>query len=131
MAEVRPARGLLISVCEVHVKEPLRILDLCLKVTLPNPFLMQNLNYEIEMAEFRVALGKTLGKPLDRSDNPFEYMPTQKLAAYVKSNGFDGIRYPSAMNSGGTNVVVFDISKVEIEEKTRLIEVIGIQVEYV
>jgi len=129
VAEVRPARGLLISVCDVHVKESLRILDLCLPVTLPNPFLLQNLSYEIEMAEFRVALGKTLGRPLDRSDNPFEYMPTQKLAVYIRNNGFEGIRYPSAMNFGGTNVVIFDISKVEIG-KSRLIEVKGIQVEY-
>ena len=96
VAEIRPARGLLVSVCEIRVKRNLKILDLSKDIDLPNPFLTKDLNFAVEMAALRRELGQALGKPLDRNDNPLEYLPAQRLAIHVKRKGFAGIRYPSA-----------------------------------
>jgi hypothetical protein len=38
------------------------------------------------------------------------YIPCQRLADYVHENRYDGIRYPSALNPGGSNIVFFDLS---------------------
>jgi copper chaperone CopZ len=40
------------------------------------------------------------------------YLPSQYLAELLKVNGLDGVSYSSAMNQRGTNIALFDASKV-------------------
>jgi hypothetical protein len=35
--------------------------------------------------------------PLERPDDAYGYVPSQKLSDIIKSAGFDGVRYRSAM----------------------------------
>jgi hypothetical protein len=37
-----------------------------------------------------------------------KYVPCQALAEFIKNAKFDGIRYPSALNPDGHNIVLFD-----------------------
>ena len=56
-----------------------------------------------------------LSEPLERNDNPEDYVPSQKLAKFIRDNGFKGIRYPSALDSfKGTNLVIFEHSVYDI-----------------
>jgi hypothetical protein len=65
--------------------------------------------YESELVELLVAFGMELGRPLRRADDVRDYLPCQKLVRRIRESGiYDGIRYPSAMTPGGTNVVIFD-----------------------
>jgi len=49
-----------------------------------------------------------LAKPLRRSDSPLEYLPTQYIAEFIKSQGYSGVEYASTLNEGGYNLAVFD-----------------------
>jgi hypothetical protein len=66
--------------------------------------------------------------PLRSRDDPTG-VPSQKLAKLIEEAGADGIRYPSAMAPGGTNVVLFDPSVVHVGT-SRLVEIVDIQVKY-
>jgi hypothetical protein len=51
------------------------------------------------------------------------------LAQRSRASGYDGIRYPSAMNPGGSNVVLFDPSLAEIGA-SKLVQIEGVKVTY-
>ncbi len=49
-----------------------------------------------------------VAKPLRRSDSALEYLPTQYIAEFIKSQGYDGVEYASTLREGGYNIAVFD-----------------------
>ena len=71
---------------------------------------------------------RELSRPLRSRDDLTDYIPSQKLAERIQAAGVDGIRYPSAMAPGGTNVVLFDSTLVNIGV-SRLVEIIETKVE--
>jgi hypothetical protein len=115
VAEVRPARGYLVSVCSLNLNRDARILDLCAPFKPVNPFLSETPLWECELNELLHEFAAEMSRPLERlDDEEIHYLPTQKLAEHIRARGFDGIRYPSALNQEGTNVVFFDPAIVTI-----------------
>jgi hypothetical protein len=54
----------------------------------------------------------------------------QKLVRYIRESGlYDGIRYPSAMVSGGTNLVLFNPELARIRS-SKLVEVREVGISY-
>ncbi len=53
-------------------------------------------------------IGDEISKPLRRQDSSLDYLPTQYISDYIKSIGFDGIEYKSAMHRDGRNIAFFD-----------------------
>jgi len=51
-----------------------------------------------------------IAKPLRRSDSILEYIPTQYITEFIKSQGYDGVEYASTMQTGGFNLAIFDES---------------------
>jgi hypothetical protein len=49
-----------------------------------------------------------IAKPLRRSDSPIEYLPTQYISEFIKSQSYDGVEYASTLREGGYNVAIFD-----------------------
>lgn len=108
VAEVRPARGNVASLGVFHANRELKVLDLVMPPPPLNPFTEPDLALTVELYELFLAFGKDLATPLRRSDDVTEYLPSQNLSDSVRLAGFDGIRYPSAMNRGGSNLVLFE-----------------------
>jgi len=129
VAEIRPARGEYVSVAEVRANRELNILDLATEPEWPNPFTDETVNYWVEFAALLAAFADELGRPLRYRDDPVDYIPSQKLTDLIERAGVDGIRYPSAMSPGGTNVVLFDPKVVDIRP-SRLVEVTETKVSY-
>ena len=48
-----------------------------------------------------------IAKPLRRSDSPLEYLPTQYIAEFIKSQNYDGVGYASTLKKGGYNLAAF------------------------
>jgi hypothetical protein len=69
-----------------------------------------------------------IAKPLRRSDSPIEYLPTQYIAEFIKSQGYNGVEYASTLREGGYNVAVFDETLLECAS-VNTIEVTNIQYE--
>ncbi len=108
IAEIRPQRGLNVSVATMRSTRELRVLDLRKSRPPLNPFLKGSLRYELELREVLRDFGQELSTPLRRTDNPADYLPSQKVSAFIEQAGYDGIIYGSAMAPSGKNVVLFD-----------------------
>jgi len=80
--------------------------------------------YDSELERFAInrsvfqELVADMAKPLRRGDSPLEYLPTQYIAEFIKSQNYDGVEYDSTLNQGGHNLAVFDES---------LFECVGVQ----
>ena len=53
-------------------------------------------------------IAEDIGKPLRRNDSPLEYLPTQIVSEFIKSQGYDGVEYASTMIKDGYNFAIFD-----------------------
>ena len=129
IAEVRPAAGFVISVCLLRPRQELRVIDLVSTHTV-NPFECEPglLRYWSELWELIYTFGRQLRTPLERSDAIIDYLPSQQLASRLQEALFDGIRYPSAIDEGGVNLVFFDPSVCEVlESKLVKIEKTSVQ----
>ena len=130
VAEVRPALGHLVSVCQIKVIRDFEILDLSQPAKMPNPFTSEYLAHELQMTGLVNTFAFALSEPLERNDKPEDYLPSQKLAKSVRDNDFKGIRYPSALDSfKGTNLVIFDHSVYEIGD-SKLVKVTDVSVKF-
>jgi hypothetical protein len=65
--------------------------------------------------------------PLARSDDTSDYLPSQKLSEYVERLGYEGVKYPSAMQAGGKNIVFFGPEAAEMLE-SRIVKVTSVQI---
>lgn len=119
VAEVRPARGLLVSVGEFEINRPTNILDLLHKPARVDPFVDEGFEYWIDFWSLMQEFAQSLSKPLERDDRPeIDYRPTQRLTKWFRNRGFDGIRYPSALHENGVNIVLFDPRQVTFRESS-------------
>lgn len=108
VCEIRPARGMGVSVCQMTANRGLRIVDLTLRATRYDPFFTEEAHYHMSIEGLLVGLGEEMARPLSRDDDETHYLPSQVLAEFIRDSGYDGIRYPSAMRPRGTSVVLFD-----------------------
>lgn len=99
LAEVRPLISDHISVAEVECTEELKLVDFSFDSLMKNK--------EIEM--FFYLLADSYSKP--NNDDRFKYIPTQYISEYVKSKGYDGIKYSSSLYRRGRNFVIFNCDK--------------------
>lgn len=58
-------------------------------------------------------IANEIAKPLRRSDSTLEYLPTQFIVEYIKSQKYDGVEYSSTIKTNGKNIALFDESLVE------------------
>ncbi|MFI3244515.1 MAG: RES domain-containing protein [Akkermansia sp.] len=53
------------------------------------------------------SLSQQISKPQRRYEHSVEYIPTQYICDYIKSLGYQGIKYASTVNRGGVNYAIF------------------------
>lgn len=103
-----------ITIGEFKAKRVLKLVDLSGFSTI-SPFA-----YEESFLE-RFAINRNvlhdisheIAKPVRRHDSPFEYLPTQYISEFIKSQGYDGVAYKSTINKDGYNFALFDETLVE------------------
>jgi hypothetical protein len=54
-------------------------------------------------------INDAFSKPVRRSDDSLDYIPTQILSELFKSNGLDGVAYKSSYGEAGCNMALFDL----------------------
>jgi RES domain-containing protein len=130
ISEVRPALGHIVSVGTFRLKQSHNILDLAQPITLGNPFSSTDAWEAEEMGEYLQAFGAELARPLTRDDRPTrDYKASQVLCRTIRRAGYGGVRYPSAMRQGGTNVVLFDPRAARLID-ARLVEITSLSLAY-
>jgi hypothetical protein len=129
ISEVRPALGFYVSVGTLKLKRDCRVLDLTKDLPELNPFIRESLGWHVEIRSLLDSLGEDMSRPLERADDKKLYVPCQRLADYIRRNYYDGIRYPSALNPGGSSIVFFDPEIAEVVN-AKLVKITEVKVEY-
>jgi RES domain-containing protein len=114
--------GAVVSVRELRANASLRLADLRGANAVIERLATSNLADELTKRTLLESLGRALAEPVHPEDSTVEYVPTQYLAEVIKSAGFDGICFPSALNPKGTNIVIFDPEKIRITRRGWLFE---------
>lgn len=127
LVEVRPPLGSLISIATIEVTAPIRLLD----------FTVQQKPSQMTEAKKNLFLDLSMlySTPVANTDDILDYIPTQYIAEYAKSKGYDGIAFSSSLVPEVNkkyperyNVVVFNYHKCFVK-KSNLIAVKGIDIE--
>lgn len=104
MYEVRPFMFDAVNIAKIRVNEPLRIVNIAVDLDLSS-----NKGATKEMWVMGMIQG-AFSKPTNNTD---DYLPTQVIAEYVRSLGYDGIRFNSSLHYGGVNLTIFNYEKCE------------------
>ncbi|WP_051206194.1 RES family NAD+ phosphorylase [Oceanospirillum maris] len=127
IAEVRPSLSEPVTVAEFNIKKDLRIFDFARLSYQDGTHVMVELfNQDSELGVGKEDnlyllryISQQFSKPYSQRDQRREYLPTQVIAEYIKSIGFDGLCYQSQFLShdgsdkGGVNYVLFDLDSAD------------------
>jgi hypothetical protein len=116
LAELRPHLGQYLSSAQFEIQKDLRLVD-CYSVPhhyshagcIFNPPVSQE---EISNAVWSM-INEAFTKPVNNADDVSDYVPTQILAEYFKSQGYDGICFKSSMGLGH-NFILFQLDAAEV-----------------
>ena len=112
--EVRPFICDAVNIAQIRVNSPLKIANIAVELDLS-----ENKNATVEMYVMRMIQG-AFSKPTNNSD---DYIPSQIIAEYLKSLGYDGVRYNSSLHFGGVNLTIFNHDKCEAISSQDLLNV--------
>lgn len=127
LVEVRPSLGSLISIATIEVNKTIRLLD----------FTIQKKPSQMTDAKKNLFLDLSMlySSPVTNTDDILDYIPTQYIAEYAKSKGYDGIAFSSSLvpevnkkHPERCNIVVFNYDKCSVK-KSNLISVLGINID--
>jgi hypothetical protein len=104
-----------VTIGKFRLNEEIKVVKLR-TVNIISPF-EENIYEKLLYQPFLKSLEEELSKPLRRFDSELDYLPTQYLCEFIKSIGFDGIEYGSAMKKDGINLAIFNDTKLECIEK--------------
>ena len=127
--EVRPQRGASVAVAEFTVGRDLEVFSLV--TTGPPDFFDDGGSKALDVRSLMVALSEELQTPVLQTAGNADYVPTQYLCSLVRAAGLDGVEYPSSLDSGGTNVVLFDPEVATIDGDIKYVHVNNVGVQWV
>ncbi|MGE5542569.1 MAG: RES family NAD+ phosphorylase, partial [Bacillota bacterium] len=100
IAEIRPAAGEIVCLGRFRVIRDLRVVDL----SGVNP---RKRGDEARAARFLASFAREISRPLTPQDALLDYIPTQVLSEFIRSRGYDGIKYRSSQFESGFNYTLF------------------------
>ena len=108
-AEAKPRFGEQYILGKFSILRPLNILDLTIipKIIAPSIF---SEDYEPDIVwatDFFRRFVEEISTPIREEDAKIDYLPTQVFCEYVRSLGYDGIKFRSSQNSEGVNLTLF------------------------
>ena len=116
LAELRSHLGQKISSAQFQTQKILRIVD-CYSV--PQHYTYARCIFDPPMSQIEIGyavwsmINDAFTKPVTNEDEDSDYVPTQILAEYFKSENFDGVCFKSSMG-GGHNYILFNLDDAEL-----------------
>lgn len=101
-----------VTVGSFKLKKNIEVIDFA-NLNKISPFIAKNLmgipyvQHAINTEHLRL-ISQEIAKPLRRHDSLLDYLPTQYICDYIKSQGYDGVEYISTMCKDGYNLAAFD-----------------------
>lgn len=113
MSEIRPWLRSTISLGTFRTTRQLKIIDFSVQHGTTSKFYFKEPTVDEIVKSVWCDIDNAFSKPTNNSDLTSEYVPTQIISEFIKSNGYDGIAYKSSL-ADGHNLALFDISSAEI-----------------
>lgn len=115
ISEIRPWVGAEVSVAQFQLKRKLRVLDLSrnhgkssMGILLDHFVNGTPLTAEQREGAVWIDIDNAFSRPVTKSDDTADYVPTQILAEIFKNAGYDAIGYKSQFGEKGLNIVLFN-----------------------
>ena len=102
--EVRPLLFSAVNIAKIEVKKSLNVANVASAIDYSDK--SNNTCDAYLMSLIQSAFSKP-------TNNPDDYIVTQIITEYIKSLGYEGIRYNSSLHKGGVNYTVFNYTKCE------------------
>jgi len=113
MSEVRPWVGSIVSTGQFKVQRDLKIIDFSVGQSNEHHFFLKEPNEEQKIKSVWADIDNAFSKPMRVSDLIHDYAPTQIIAEFIKSKGFDGIAYKSSLGDG-YNIALFGLDSAKL-----------------
>ncbi len=114
MSEVRPSLGAILSIGKFKPTKELKIIDFSVHQGRMQFFIKEPNNIKKSEAVW-TDMDNAFSVPTSNTNFNSDYVPTQIIAEFIKSLGYDGIAYKSSLGSGH-NIVLFDLDMANITE---------------
>lgn len=75
-----------------------------------SPFIVSDINLIAANIQHLNNISADIAKPLRRHESSLDYLPTQYICDYIKSQNFAGVEFKSTMCNTGINYAIFDQS---------------------
>ena len=125
VAEVRPMAREHVTICQIEATRGLRLLDCSWPADVrflggPSFGSIEAIWWEID---------RLYSKPVRENTEPLDYLTTQVLSEYFRSQKYDGVQYNSGLEAG-KNLALFDLSAGDVVGDTcQVVQVSGITLE--
>lgn len=112
--EIRASARDYVTVGTFESKKKIKVVDISLVASM-SPF-DGYYDQSDELAKFALNrrtfkdMSYDIAKPLRRNDGALEYLSTQLVSEYIKSEGYHGVEFTSTLSKNGKNLAVFDES---------------------
>jgi hypothetical protein len=116
LAEARPWIGAMMTIAKITLNRPAQVVDFSRAARYATVHYSEEPPPGQREAAVWADLNRAFSRPVDRSDDLGEYVPTQIIAELFRANGFDGIAYASLLGAG-RNLALFDIGAGKIVER--------------
>ena len=114
MSEVRPSLGAILSIGKFKPTRELKIIDFSVHQGKINFFLKEP--NDVDKVELVwTDMDNAFSVPTSNTNFNSDYVPTQIIAEFIKSLGYDGIAYKSSLGNG-QNIVLFVLDMATITE---------------
>ncbi len=120
---MKPHLNAFVSSAAFVPAKTLRIADLTRVVQVQSQFGHDDIAKEIMRCDLLRCLNEELSEPIHPERDAIDYVPCQYVVEVIRDNGFDGVRYRSAMRTGGFNMVFFRPEDLKITGKISLLRV--------
>ena len=95
------------TVATFRLKVDVEVIDLAALDSISPFYGVDMVMLAINMHHLR-KISADIAKPLRKYDSNLDYLPTQFICDFIKSEGFAGVEYNSVMHSDGINLAIFD-----------------------
>ncbi|MBQ7718820.1 MAG: RES family NAD+ phosphorylase [Clostridia bacterium] len=94
-----------------------------------SPFIVPDINLIAANITHLNNISADIAKPLRRNESSLDYLPTQYICDYIKSQNFAGVEYKSTIYNSGINYAIFDESFFKCTQ-TKVYDVKSIKYDY-
>lgn len=115
--EIRAGLHDKITIGKFSLKKNIKIIDL-VNIDKVSPFSIENIKAHYVNKKHLKRISAELSKTLRNNSSDLEYLPTQYVADFIKSRGYDGIKFKSTLHPNGHNLAIFDVNSFKCEDTT-------------